>query len=72
MYFDILCHLRDAVRMKHSEKWRTNSWFLPHDNAPAHRSVSVKDFLAQNNVTTLQHPLTLLTWLQLTFTFFFH
>ena len=26
------------------------------DNAPAHRSVSVKDLLAKNNVTTLDHP----------------
>jgi transposase len=25
-------------------------------NAPAHRSVLVKDFLAKNNVTTLQPP----------------
>ena len=29
--------------------------FLLHDNAPAHRSVSVKDFLANNIVTTLEH-----------------
>ena len=33
----------------------TFSWFLLHDNAPAHRSVFVKDFLANTNVTTLQH-----------------
>jgi hypothetical protein len=39
------------------EKWRTNSWFLLHDSAPAHRSVLVNDFLAKNNVTTLEHPL---------------
>jgi hypothetical protein len=26
------------------------------DNAPAHRSILVKDFLAKNNVTTLQQP----------------
>ena len=26
------------------------------DNAPAHRSVFVKDFLAKNSVTTLDHP----------------
>ena len=43
-------HLRDAVRRKSSEKWRTNGWFLLHDNAPAHRPVFVKDLLA-----TLQH-----------------
>jgi hypothetical protein len=28
---------------------------LIHDNAPAHQSVFVKDFLANNNVTTLEH-----------------
>jgi len=27
-----------------------------HDNAPAHRSVLVKAFLAENSVTTLEHP----------------
>jgi transposase len=29
---------------------------LLHDNAPAHRSLLVWDFLAKNNVTTLEHP----------------
>ena len=47
---------REAVRMKRPRKWRTNCWFLLHDNAPAHRSVFVKDFLAENNMTTLEHP----------------
>ena len=56
MYIDILRRLRDAVRRKRPEKWRTSSWFLLHDNAPAHRSVLVKDFLAKNSVTTSQHP----------------
>ena len=36
-----------------SDKWRTNSWFLLHNNAPAHRSVLFKDFLAKSNVTTV-------------------
>jgi len=56
MYSDILRHPMDAVRRKRPKKWRTNSWFLLHHNAPAHRSVLVKDFLAKNNVTTLEHP----------------
>ena len=56
MYIDILGRLKDAIRRKRPEKWRTSSWFLLHDNAPAHRSVLVKDFLAKNNVTTLNHP----------------
>jgi len=54
---DIFHRLRDVVRMKHPKKWRTNSSFLLHNYAPAHRSVLVKDFLAENNVTTLEHPL---------------
>ena len=56
MYMDILRRPRDAVRRKRPEKWRTNSRFLLHHNAPAHRSVLVRDFLAKNNVTTLEHP----------------
>jgi len=56
MYTDIIYRLIDAVRRKHPEKWRTNSWFLLHDNALAHQSVLVKDFLPNNNVTTLSHP----------------
>jgi hypothetical protein len=56
MHIDILSRLREAVRRKRPEKWRTNSWFLLHDNAPAHRSVMVKDFLANNNVITQEHP----------------
>jgi hypothetical protein len=47
--------LRDAVRRKLLEKWRANIWFLLPDNAPAHRSVLIKDFLAKH-VTTLDHP----------------
>ena len=55
MYIDTLHCLRNAVGRKRSEKWRTNIWFLIHNNAPAHRSFLVKDFLAKNNVTTLEH-----------------
>ena len=65
MYTDILRCLEDAVRRKRPEKWRTNSWFLLHDNAPAHRSALVTDLLAKNSVATLEHPL---TWLQQMFT----
>jgi hypothetical protein len=32
------------------------SYFFPYDNAPAHRPVLVKDFLAENNMTTLERP----------------
>jgi len=56
MYTDIFRRLRDAVRRKRPENWKTNSSFLLHDNVPAHRSVLVKDFLAKKNMTTLDHP----------------
>jgi len=56
MFSDIFLRLRDAVRRKRPEKWKSCSWFLLHDNAPAHRLVLVKDFLAKGNVTTLEHP----------------
>ena len=52
---------------KRPKKGGTKSWFLLHNNALAHWSVLIKDFLAKN-VTTLEHPHTLLTWLQLIFT----
>jgi len=58
MFIAILDRLRDAVRWKHTEIWRTNCWFV-RDNAPAHRSVLVTDFLAKNSVTALEHPILL-------------
>jgi hypothetical protein len=67
MYIIIVRRRRDAVRKKRPEKLRTNSWFLLHDNAPAHRSVLVKDSLAKNDVTILQHS-PYLFWLQLNVT----
>jgi histone-lysine N-methyltransferase SETMAR len=56
MQTDILNHLRDAVRRKSPEKWRTNSWFQLHDSAPALQLVLVKNFLAKNYVTIVEHP----------------
>ena len=61
MYYDILRLLRDAVRWKRRGKWKTRIWFLLHDNAPAHRSVLVRNSLAKDTVITLEHPHNLLT-----------
>jgi len=55
-YTDIIRCLRNAISRKCPKKWRTNNWFLFHDNVLAHQSVFVKDFLAKNNVTALEHP----------------
>ena len=54
--FGTLCRQRNTVRKESPETQRTNTWFFLHGNAPAHRSVLVNDFLAKNNVTTLEHP----------------
>jgi len=54
MHIDILHCLWEAARRKHPEKWKTSNWLLLHENAAAHRSVLVKDFLAKNSVTTLE------------------
>jgi transposase len=67
-YNDILRRLRDVVRRKRPENRRTNLWFLLHDYAPTHRSVLVKDFLAKNNMTALEHPPYSPDWFQLFFT----
>jgi len=56
MYIYILHRLREAVKRVRFDKWRTSSWCLLHDNAPAHQTVSLKDFLPNNHVTTLEPP----------------
>jgi hypothetical protein len=56
MYTDIVRRFMDAVRRKLLEKWRTNSRFLLHGKAPAHRSVLVKSFLTKNNLRTVGYP----------------
>jgi hypothetical protein len=34
-----------------------NTWLLHHSNPPSNTSIAVREFLAQNNITTLPHPL---------------
>jgi hypothetical protein len=38
------------------ELWR-NIWILHHDNAPAHKALSVKQFLAQKSIAEMENPL---------------
>ena len=45
MYTDVRC-LKDAVRRKRPEKWRTSNWFLLHADTAAHQPVLVKDIFA--------------------------
>jgi hypothetical protein len=57
MYIDILHHLRDGVRRKRPQKWRINSSFLLHDNAPAHQLDLVKDFSKEQCENTAAYPI---------------
>ena len=55
MHIDILRSLRDAARMERPKKLRIKIWFHFHDNAPAHRSVSIKSFLAKKQCDNMEH-----------------
>jgi hypothetical protein len=35
---------------------RPNDWILHHDNAPAHKALSVKQFLAQKLINEMENP----------------
>jgi len=40
---------------KWPELWSID-WILHHDNAPSHKALSVKEFMAQKSITELEHP----------------
>ena len=35
--------------------WEAHTWVLHHDNAPAHTAMSIRLFLAERNIATLEH-----------------
>ena len=55
-YREVLRRLLRSVREKRRELWGANSWLLHHDNAPAHNALSIRQFLAERNVTVLAQP----------------
>jgi hypothetical protein len=60
-----MLQLLEAVHRKKPEIW-PNDWFPHHDNAPAHKALSVKYLLAQNRLLTWNtHPPPLI-WLRMT------
>jgi len=56
LYQDVLARLREAVRRKKSELWENRTWMLHHDNAPAHASLLIRNYLAKNQTSTVPHP----------------
>ncbi|UYV70067.1 hypothetical protein LAZ67_7001696 [Cordylochernes scorpioides] len=55
-YLQVMRNLREAIRQKCPDLWKNKNWLLHHDNAPAHTSLLVRDFLAKNNTLMLQQP----------------
>jgi len=55
-YIEVLTALRERVRRRRPELWKTKSWMLHQDNAAAHSALSVKAFLAKFGTPVLDHP----------------
>ena len=47
-YLEVMLRLRETIRQKRIELWKNQSWILHCDNAPAHTSMIVREFLAKN------------------------
>jgi len=58
-YNGVLKRLREKNRKKKPQLWRDNSWFLHHDNAPAHSALWIRKFCAKNQMTVLPRPYSL-------------
>ncbi|UYV82794.1 hypothetical protein LAZ67_22000882 [Cordylochernes scorpioides] len=55
-YLQVMRNFREAIRQKRSDLWKNKNWLLHHDNAPAHTSLLVRDFLAKNNTLMMPQP----------------
>ena len=55
-YLKVLKRLHDSVWKRRPETWSSGAWFLHQNNAPAYKTLSVRQFLAKKNVTVIPHP----------------
>ncbi|UYV66451.1 hypothetical protein LAZ67_4001721 [Cordylochernes scorpioides] len=55
-YLQVMRNFREAIRQKRPDLWKNKNWLLHHDNAPAHTSLLVRDFLAKNNTLMMPQP----------------
>jgi hypothetical protein len=44
------------IRRKRPELWCAGNWLLHDDNAPSHRALVTREFLAHKSIITLPHP----------------
>src|SRR5215469_3422364 len=55
-YLKVMKRLREAVRRKRPEAWTNKTWMLHHDNAPAHASLLIREFLAKQEKIVVPQP----------------
>ncbi|UYV80341.1 hypothetical protein LAZ67_18002535 [Cordylochernes scorpioides] len=48
--------LREAIRQKRPELWRSKSWILHHDNAPSHTTLKISKFLQDTQPLCSPNP----------------
>ncbi|UYV71902.1 hypothetical protein LAZ67_9001005 [Cordylochernes scorpioides] len=61
-YLVALRRLREAIRQKLPELWRSKSWILHHDNAPAHTALKISKFLQDTQLLCSPNPPTVPIW----------
>jgi len=52
-YYDVLHRLREDIRQKWPELWCAGNQLLHDDNAPSHRALTTREFLAHKGIITL-------------------
>ncbi|UYV63523.1 hypothetical protein LAZ67_2004493 [Cordylochernes scorpioides] len=55
-YIGVLRRLREAIRQKRPELWRSKSCILHHDNAPAHTALKISKFLQDHSTSVFPQP----------------
>ena len=55
-YLGVMRRLREQIRRKRPDLWKTNSWILHHDNAPSHKAIIVNEFLTKNSTNIIEQP----------------
>ncbi|UYV79002.1 hypothetical protein LAZ67_17000616 [Cordylochernes scorpioides] len=50
-YLGVLRRLREAIRQKWLELWRSKLWILHHDNAPEHTALKISKFLQDHSTS---------------------
>jgi hypothetical protein len=56
IYLEVIRLLPESIRKKRPESWKAKRWMLHHENALAHLSLLVWDFLTRTDTTVIPQP----------------